>query len=735
MTIDTVAPASPVLTPASSISNSIVIAGTAEPGSTVRVYLGSSRLGSATAGAAGTWNVIAVLAAGANAVSATATDVAGNESARSAPVTFTIQPQSGGGGGGAGGGGTTPAVPSVTFGALDFVFDGRPKAVGVTTVPAGLEVAVTYDGSATAPTAVGSYTVVATVVTAGVQATARGTLTIARAPQTIALSAPASLAVGGTTTVTAASSSGLPVALTLVGGPATLAGDRLTATGAGTIVVREEQAGNASYLPAVAVERSVVATMPVAPLFVGAFEGNRGALGAVFAADGSKGDLLIAAPGVGLNLSLDVTVAADGTFVRTFEAELVAGAAGAGPRVAAAPQTFVLRGRLRDGVLSGSIEPLGLAFSLAALPAAGPASAAAGFYRSPTLGAGSGAVDSVVGPQGQVVAVARIGGVSLGGTATLAADGTYLVDTGAGRIEAAVGRTTAATSGTVSLPGRPAVAFAGTSGAVARTDRLINLSSLGRAGVGDRTLISGFVIGGTGPRPVIIRGVGPALAGFGVAGPAANPALRIYRGSEVVAENDDWSAGSNAAALAASFARVGAFALPAGSGDAALALTLPPGAYTLHLSVSGGEGAALAEIYDAESGDAATQPRLANLSTRTELAPGQMLTGGFVVAGQGAKRLLVRAVGPGLVPFGVARVLADPRVTIVGAAGVVAESDNWSGADVAAAAAATGAFALTPDSRDAAVVLALAPGAYTAQVTGVGATVGGSVLLEIYELP
>jgi hypothetical protein len=112
-----------------------------------------------------------------------------------------------------------------------------------------------------------------------------------------------------------------------------------------------------------------------------------------------------------------------------------------------------------------------------------------------------------------------------------------------------------------------------------------------------------------------------------------------------------------------------------------------------------------------------------------------MLTGGFVVAGQGAKRLLVRAVGPGLAPFGVARPLNDPRLKIVGPGGVVAESDNWSGTDVAAAAAASGAFALTPDSRDAALVLALAPGAYTAQVTGVGAAAAGAVLLEIYELP
>jgi hypothetical protein len=94
----------------------------------------------------------------------------------------------------------------------------------------------------------------------------------------------------------------------------------------------------------------------------------------------------------------------------------------------------------------------------------------------------------------------------------------------------------------------------------------------------------------------------------------------------------------------------------------------------------------------------------------------------------------VRAVGPGLAPFGVAGVLADPRVAVIGASGLVAENDNWSGTEPAAAAAGSGAFALTAGSRDAALVLTLAPGAYTAQVHGVGAA-AGVVLLEIYELP
>jgi len=57
-------------------------------------------------------------------------------------------------------------------------YDGSPKPVTVTTEPTGLNVIVTYDGSTSAPSAVGSYTVVATVNDANIQGTASGTLTI-----------------------------------------------------------------------------------------------------------------------------------------------------------------------------------------------------------------------------------------------------------------------------------------------------------------------------------------------------------------------------------------------------------------------------------------------------------------------------------------------------------------------------------------------------------------------------
>lgn len=112
--------------------------------------------------------------------------------------------------------------------------------------------------------------------------------------------------------------------------------------------------------------------------------------------------------------------------------------------------------------------------------------------------------------------------------------------------------------------------------------------------------ITGFVIGGSGPRRVLVRAVGPALSGFGVTSPLANPSIMLWRGAQQIGGNDDYAAGANLdASLPATFTRVGAFALPANSRDAALVTTLTPGAYTAE--IRGGTatetGEVLLEVY------------------------------------------------------------------------------------------------------------------------------------------
>ena len=134
--------------------------------------------------------------------------------------------------------------------------------------------------------------------------------------------------------------------------------------------------------------------------------------------------------------------------------------------------------------------------------------------------------------------------------------------------------------------------------------RRINLSARNFAGTADDTLIAGFVISGTLPKRLLIRGIGPRLAtGFGVTGALADPKVELYLSeggrSTLFAANDYW--GETEAALArAAFISVGAFDLPDGtSRDAALVVTVPAGAFTAQMSgVGGATGEALIEIYE-----------------------------------------------------------------------------------------------------------------------------------------
>lgn len=128
--------------------------------------------------------------------------------------------------------------------------------------------------------------------------------------------------------------------------------------------------------------------------------------------------------------------------------------------------------------------------------------------------------------------------------------------------------------------------------------RLVNLSVRSQVGVGERILIVGFVIEGTGPSRVLIRAVGPGLTQFGVPSALARPSMAIFRGTTLLRTNSGWSAGGVAYDLIGAARSVAAFSLQSGSADAGLVLTLEPGAYTVQVSgVGQTTGEALAEIY------------------------------------------------------------------------------------------------------------------------------------------
>lgn len=272
--------------------------------------------------------------------------------------------------------------------------------------------------------------------------------------------------------------------------------------------------------------------------------------------------------------------------------------------------------------------------------------------------------------------------------------------------------------------------------------RLANLSSRGFVGAGESILITGVVVNDTAGKQYLARAVGPALTGFGVAGALAQPVLRILDASgRELARNSGWQSGPDAVDIPNLAKGVGAFPFANGSRDSALLAHLPYGQFTLQIaSATTGTGVALAELYEIDPGIG----RTINLSTRGLVRAGEgLLIGGVVIRGPAPKRLLIRAVGPTLGAFGVATALPDTVLTLFNSTGTqLATNDDWgtragtaaTAAEIAAAAASVGAFALPNGSRDSALLLTLPEGSYTAQVTGNGTT-EGVILLEIYELP
>ncbi len=246
-----------------------------------------------------------------------------------------------------------------------------------------------------------------------------------------------------------------------------------------------------------------------------------------------------------------------------------------------------------------------------------------------------------------------------------------------------------------------------------------------------QSLIVGYVVGG-GSTDILVRAAGPALAGFGIPTALPDPRIELYRASTKILENDDWPA-----ALSAAFPTVGAFAFAPASQDAALVHSAT-GPYSA-LATGTTSGVVLVETYDlgAGSASATTTARLINISARNHVGTeADILIAGFTLTGFGSRRILIRAVGPTLggVPFNLPGVLPDPKLTLFDARGTkLLENDNWDAA-LAPTFSVTGAFALAPNSRDAALLVTLPAGAYTAQISGVADTTG-TALVEVYEVP
>ena len=252
--------------------------------------------------------------------------------------------------------------------------------------------------------------------------------------------------------------------------------------------------------------------------------------------------------------------------------------------------------------------------------------------------------------------------------------------------------------------------------------RLANISTRMEVLTGDNVMIAGFIIGGSTPKTVAITATGPSLVPFGITNPLANPTLTPVRQSDhaVIASNDDWQSDPHAAQLtAAGFA-------PTNPLESGLYVTLPPGAYTAIVQGAGGDvGVSVAGVFEVDH----PEVPLINISTRGEVLTGDnVMIAGLIVQGTGPRTVVITATGPSLVPFGITNPLANPTLTLVRQSdhAVIASNDDWQTNANAAQITASG-FAPT-NPLESALLVTLAPGAYTAIVQGAGGGVGVSVV-------
>jgi hypothetical protein len=123
---------------------------------------------------------------------------------------------------------------------------------------------------------------------------------------------------------------------------------------------------------------------------------------------------------------------------------------------------------------------------------------------------------------------------------------------------------------------------------------LANISTRGSIGLDDNVLIGGFIVGGNGSAGVVIRGIGPSLAGFGINSAISDTTLTVFdkNGSPVIT-NDNWATDPNAATIQS-------YKLaPSDSKESATYLQLAPGNYTAIVrGVSGATGTGVVEIYN-----------------------------------------------------------------------------------------------------------------------------------------
>jgi hypothetical protein len=266
-----------------------------------------------------------------------------------------------------------------------------------------------------------------------------------------------------------------------------------------------------------------------------------------------------------------------------------------------------------------------------------------------------------------------------------------------------------------------------------------NVSTRLPVGTGDNVLIEGFIVQGPvgSTKKIIVRAIGPSLAAFGITDALANPTLEIHDANNAtVARNNDWKktqlggliTSDQSAAISASQVA------PSNDLESAVIVSLAPGSYTAVVRGLGNTvGTGVVDAYDLS---AASPARLANISTRGLIQPGdKLMIAGFIIQ-NGPVKAVICAIGPSLTAFGITNALPDTTLQLRNQNGtILIENDNWKvRSDGSSQQAELEATSLQPtNDLEAALIATIQPGQYTAQVRGKGQASGIGVV-QVYFL-
>ena len=273
-----------------------------------------------------------------------------------------------------------------------------------------------------------------------------------------------------------------------------------------------------------------------------------------------------------------------------------------------------------------------------------------------------------------------------------------------------------------------------------------NISTRSFVQTGDNVMIGGFIIQGTGPKKVILRAIGPELMPppYNIPNSLADPTMGLYNSAgALIASNNNWQTTIIGGIITQDQVQdiINSGLAPTDPSESAIIATLQPGNYTAIVSgVNGTVGVALVEEYDLS---AAGSSVLGNISTRSFVQTGDnVMIGGFIIEGNQPKSVIVRAIGPELIPppYNIPNALADPTLELHNGTGaLIASNNNWQTTIIGGIIThdqvqdiINSGHAPTQPSESA-IIGTLQPGNYTAIVRGVNDTTGVA-LVEVYEL-